>query len=679
MATYTQTGRRLTLHTPLGKDALLLERLNGQEEMSKLFKFQLEMVSERDSIAAKDIVGKNVTFTVDLPDQTPRYFNGFVSRFSFCGTEGRLSRFKAEVVPWFWFLDQTADCRIFQGETVPQIVKKIFDEMKFTDYEDKELFKDDEKKHPKRDYCVQYRETDFHFISRLLEEEGIFYFFRHENGKHVLVLGEKPGAYRDCQEYEVSCAASPNTTDPAEKIRTWEHQYEFRPGKFAQTDYDFENPGTPLVTGTKTVVKLDGVAGYEMFDFPGLYKEKGVGEELMKVRMEEIEAAHDVVRGTSICRTFTPGGKFKLVGHAASGEEGKIYIITSVQHSASLGGSYQTGGGGGGEAEYRNSFVCIPDAVNFRPQRTTVKPVVRGAQSALVVGPEGEEIHTDEFGRVRVQFFWDREHQKNDKSSFWARVCHPWAGKNWGMIAIPRIGQEVIIDFLEGDPDRPIIIGRVYNADQMPPYPLPDQAMVSGVKTNSTPGGDGYNEISMDDTKGKEKLTIHGQFDMATTVEHNLSETVKTGNRTMTVSSGTSSVTIQGNASLTVKAGRRKVDVTGGDYEATASDAVILHGKGKGVSITGDVEGVTVKGNGKGVTIKGDPSFSATGVSTAELKSPKVTIGDKEIIIDGTTVTIKHGAIEINGTEVKIIAGPSSITLNSSGVEIKGPVVKANC
>ncbi len=679
MATYTQAGRRLTLHTPLGKDALLLTRFNGQEQISKLYAFQLEMVSERDSIAAKDIVGKNVTFTVDLPDQTPRYFNGFVSRFAYCGTEGRLSRYRAEVVPWLWFLDQTADCRIFQGETVPQIVKKIFDEMKFTDYEDKELFKDDLKKHPKRDYCVQYRETDFHFISRLLEEEGIFYFFRHENGKHVLVLGEKPAAYRDCAEYELSCAASPNTTDPSEKVLTWEHQYEFRPGKFVQTDYNFEEPGTNLLTRTNTVVKFDGVAGFEMFDFPGLYKDKGVGEESVKVRMEEIEAAHDVVRGSSICRTFTPGGKFKLAHHRSAAEEGKIYVITSVQHAASLGGSYQTAGGSGGEVEYRNTFTCIPEQVTFRPARITRKPVVHGAQSAVVVGPDGEEIHTDEFGRVRVQFHWDREHQWDDRSSFWVRVSHPWAGKNWGMIHIPRIGQEVIVDFLEGDPDQPIIIGRVYNADQMPPYPLPDQSMVSGVKTDSTPGGGGYNELSMDDTKGKEKITIHGQHDMATTVEHDMTETVKTGNRKVTVESGTSTETIKGNASLTVQDGSRIVDVTGGDYKATASDAVILHGKGKGVSITGDSDGVSITGNGKGVTIKGDPSFSAEGTSSAELKSPKVDIGNAEITIDGTTVTIKHGAIEINGTEVKIIAGGSSITLNSSGVEIKGSVIKENC
>jgi type VI secretion system secreted protein VgrG len=307
------------------------------------------------------------------------------------------------------------------------------------------------------------------------------------------------------------------------------------------------------------------------------------------------------------------------------------------------------------------------------------------------VGPSGEEIYTDKYGRVKVQFHWDRYGKRDENSSCWVRVSHPTAGKSWGSVQIPRVDQEVIISFLEGDPDQPIITGRVYNADQMPPHGLPKAGMVSGMKSNSTPGGGGYNEMSMDDTKGKEKITVHGQYDMNTTVEHDQTLTVVSGNRSVTVQAGTQTETIKGDASVTVQAGSRTVSVTGGDYSASASDGVTIHGKSKGVMITGDAEGVGITGNGKGVGIKGtgegvgieglgkgvgitgkgdgvgingEPDVFIDGKSNVTIKSPTVDIGDKEI--------------NISGTKVVISAGGGSIVIDATGITIKGTLVKIN-
>lgn len=515
MPTYTQDTRPIAVETPLGKDALLLSAFSGVEEMSRLFRYQLELLSEKKDIAAKDIVSKNVTFHVEFPGGEKRYFNGVVNRFSYSGTGDRLSMYRAEVVPWLWFLTRTSDCRIFQNKTAPEIIEQIFKDLGFTDYDASGISGN----HPKWDYCVQYRETDFAFVSRLMEEEGIFYFFKHEQGKHTLMLGDKTSAYEDCKDKEVQFAANLAAPESTDQIRSWEHQYEFKSGKWAHTDYNFETPSTSLLVDTKGIVPLPDSAKFEFYDFPGEYEKKSDGTSDVKLRMEEEEAGYDVVRGESICRSFTPGGKFTLKKHHNAAEQGKTYVLTAVQHEAHVGATF-TGGSEPSEGVYRNSFMCIPSAVTFRPQRITPKPVVHGVHTAVVVGPSGEEIYTDKYGRIKVQFHWDREGKKDEKSSCWIRVSQPSAGKGWGMMMLPRIGQEVVVTYLEGDPDRPLITGVVYNADQMPAYTLPDEKTKSGFKSNSTPGGSGFNEFRMDDTAGEEQIYIHGQYDMDTLIEH---------------------------------------------------------------------------------------------------------------------------------------------------------------
>jgi type VI secretion system secreted protein VgrG len=516
---YTQENRLLSVTTPLGEDVLLLRGLTGQEGLSQLFHFGLDLASENPAIPFDQMVGQRVTIAMLLADGSKRYINGFVNRFAQRDSDARFTFYQAEVVPWVWFLTRTADCRMFQNMTVPDIITKIFRDLGFTDFKNRL-----EGNFEPREYCVQYRETDFNFVSRLMEQYGIFYFFEHEEDKHTLVLANSPTVHQSCpgQEqarYDYSAGAQLEE----DVISSWHMEQELRPGKYALTDYNFETPSTSLGVNIASVVNVGGNGKFEIYDYPGEYLKKAQGESLVKVRMEEEEAPHLVIQGASTCRAFTPGYRFTLEGHA-SREMNQTYVLTAVQHVATVGESYVTGTE---MAEhYSNQFTCIPHNVPYRPPRITPKPIVQGPQTAVVVGKAGEEIWTDKYGRVKVQFHWDREGRRNENSSCWIRVSHPWAGKSWGAISIPRMGQEVIVDFLEGDPDQPIITGRVYNAEQMPPYGLPGGQVMSGIKSNSTKGGGGYNEFVMDDTKGNELIRVHGQYDMDSTIEHDLREHV---------------------------------------------------------------------------------------------------------------------------------------------------------
>ncbi|MEX2138952.1 MAG: type VI secretion system tip protein VgrG [Pirellulales bacterium] len=521
MATYTQETRRIAVETPLGKDALLLTTIVGHEEMSRLFGFDLDFLSEKDSIDPKSIVGKNITFSVQFADESWRYFNGHVKRFAYCGRDDRLNVYRAEVVPWLWFLTRTSDCRIFQGKTVPDIIEQIFKDLGFTHYK-----MDCKEKHPWLEYCVQYRETDFNFVSRLMEEEGIFYFFKHENGKHTLIISDHKGAYIEGKDADV--VRHKNWSSPAglDNIHAWEHHHEYRSGKWAHTDYNFETPSTSLMATTNSVVSLDGNGKLEFYDFPGEQATKAVGDASVKIRMQEEETPHDRVHGEGWCRSFSPGVKFKVKKHFIDSEVGKGYVITQVRHVARVGGGYVTTTEAQADELYRNHFTCIPDSVTYRPQRITPEPVIHGSQTAVVVGPKGEEIYTDKYGRIKVQFHWDREGKKDDKTSCWIRCSQISAGKNWGVMSIPRIGQEVVVSYLEGDPDCPLVTGVVYNAEQMPAYTLPDEKTKSYIKTNTSLGGDGYNEIRFEDKKDKEQIYIHAEKNMDIRVKNDCMERV---------------------------------------------------------------------------------------------------------------------------------------------------------
>jgi type VI secretion system secreted protein VgrG len=522
---FDQGTRSLKITTPLGENAVQLTGFTGVEELSRLFSFQLSLISALSAIEGADIVGKNVTFSLEDDEGNDRFFNGYVKRFS-AGDEGPGGKrgYQIVLVPWLWFLTQTSDCRIFQKMTVIQVIEKVFKDLGFNDFDLSGV----KAKHQEREYWVQYRETDFNFVSRLMEDEGIYYYFRHENGKHTMVLSDDTGGYFTCKESVVDCPKDElETASVKAHLRGWEHSFEFKSGAWAHTDYNFKTPTTSLMSTEKTLMKFDLAKKLELYDFPAEVIDKEGSKSQSRFRMEELEVDHNVVSASSDCKSFTPGGKFTVGKHRIKSEEKKEYVIHKIHHEAREG-SYQTGDISG--REYFNHFMCLPSSTSFRPARITPKPIISGIQTAVVTGPAGEEIYPDQYGRVKVQFHWDREGKKDENTTLWIRCKQNIAGNKWGFMAIPRIGQEVVVEFAEGDPDRPLITGSVYNAEQMPHYKLPDEKTKTYIKTNSTKGGEGHNELMFDDKAKEERVYIHAQKNMDVRVLNDSKERIF-GNR----------------------------------------------------------------------------------------------------------------------------------------------------
>ena len=519
MADPTQAQRHIGVETPLGEDKLLLRGYTGREALSRLFEIELDLLSEDDAVKFDDIVGKNVTIRQDTAGGAKRYWIGFVK--SFVQVEGmadQYASYRAVVVPWLWFLTRTADCRIFQQKTVPDIIKQIFSDLGFSDYEDRLSGG-----YRTWNYCVQYRETDFNFVSRLMEQEGIYYYFSHSQGSHKLVLCDslsKHDTFQDYGEIDFNPGVIGSTLD--ERITHWTIEKSVCTGKYAQQDYDFTKPRTSLMTKGEDV-KKHGHAEYEVYDYPGEYGEKGDGDRYTGIRMEEMAQPHETCYGNAFSRGICAGYKFTLKGYSRD-DQNREYVAESTDFEGITTG-YETGEGHV-EDGFRCSFAVIPSDVQYRPPRTARKPFVRGCQTATVVGPAGEEIYTDEHSRIKVQFHWDREGKNDENSSCWIRVAQGSAGKQWGTVFIPRIGQEVLVTFLEGDPDQPLVSGVVYNAVQKPHYSLPDEKTKSYIKTNSSPGGDGFNEIRFEDKAGSEQIFIHSERNMDTRVKNDSMERI---------------------------------------------------------------------------------------------------------------------------------------------------------
>jgi type VI secretion system secreted protein VgrG len=534
------------VHTPLGKDKLLLVGFTGREAISELFSFSLDMLAEnKTEVAFEKLLGQMLTVKLGLPDEKERYFHGICCRIAQGERDNDFTRYRAEVVPHFWLLTKRSQSRIFQHVSVPEILKKVLEGIDVS-FEIQGNF------HP-RDYCVQYRETDFDFAARLMEEEGIYYFFKHAADGHQMVVANTPQSHPDMPGgSEIIYEEIEGGTREEERIYAWTKQQELRSGKFTLWDHCFELPGKHLeaedviqesVAAGKVrhKLKVGGNDILEIYDYPGEYAQRFDGvdrsggdrsvdlqkifednKRTVDIRMQEESVPSLIIRGASNCRHLVAGHKFTLLRHFdADGE----YLLKGQEITARLSSAdYRSGQG---EFTYENTFTCQPFSLPFRPPRRTRRPVVQGAQTAIVVGPSGEEIFTDKYGRVKVQFHWDREGQFNADSSCWVRVGTVWAGKQWGVIHIPRIGQEVIVDFLEGDPDQPIITGSVYNAEQMPPHKLPDNKTKSGIKSMSSKGGGGFNEMYFDDTKGNERVFMHAERDLDIRVKLDRREIIK--------------------------------------------------------------------------------------------------------------------------------------------------------
>jgi type VI secretion system secreted protein VgrG len=532
----TQDNRFITITTPLGKDVLVVRGFEGTDSISMPFSYELDLVSDDSNIKFEDIIGKKVTVSIALDDGGARYFNGIVSRFSqISGStetedELQLARYSATMVPWLWLLTRSSDSKIFQNLSVPEIVQKIFGKPDFQSYSFKMNLQGS---YTPKEYCVQYRETDFNFVSRLLEQEGIFYFFEHEDGNHTMVLGDSPQEHKLCPgQGTVKCQSVLSRVRVEEDmIATLGRLQEIMVGKYTVKDFNFKMPSTDLKVEVPGKQRL-GPGELEFYDYPADYTIRAEGETVANLRMQAEEAKITTITGSSSCRVFSSGYRFVLDGHYRDDMNNRAYVLKSVNHWAS-----EPAGSSGDEAEvaYVNSFVCIPWDVPFRPPMLTPKPLIGGVQTAIVTGPAGEEIYTEEFGRVKVQFHWDREGKKDDKSSCWIRVGQLWAGSSWGGVYLPRIGQEVIVDFLEGDPDRPIIVGCVYHGENKPHYDLPDHKTRSTIRSESSTGGDGYNEIRLEDKKGEEHFYLHAQRNHDIIVEKNLHRWVGEESHLMTI------------------------------------------------------------------------------------------------------------------------------------------------
>ena len=645
---YTQENRLIAIDTPLGKDTLLLQGFTGHEAISRLFRFHLELASNKDSISFKNIVGQNVTIRVFLVDNSPRYFNGFVSRFSQSGSDERFTHYQMEVVPWLWFLTRIADCRIFQEKTIPQIIEEVFKSRGFKNYKLSLTASYDQ-----REYCVQYRETDFNFVSRLMEQYGIFYFFEHQNGKHTMVLADSGSVHQPCPKQATAHYLVTPGDLSQDTITSWQVEQDLRTGKYSHTDYNFETPSANLFADEPTVVSVGPNSKFEVYDYPGEYLNRSQGKTLAGVRMQEEEATHLVANGTSDCRAFTTGYKFTLEDHYRK-DVNDSYVLTEVQHVASVGSSYSFADASGGE-HYSNHFTCIPANVPFRPARITPKPFVQGPQTALVVGKSGEEIWVDKYGRIKVQFYWDRQGKKDEKSSCWIRVSQPWAGKNWGSIWIPRIGQEVVVDFLEGDPDRPLITGRVYNAEETVPYTLPDHQTVSTFKSRSSKnaGADNYNEIRFEDKKGSEQIFINAEKDMDQRVENDSREYVKNDRHLI----------VHNNQQELVEADKH-LHIKGKHNEAIEGDMSL--------KINGDVKeqvggGLSLQ-VGKSMNEKVGQTWAKEAVQTVHIKA-----GQTLILEAGMQLSLKGpgGFVDIGPSGVTIQG--TMVLINSGGAAGSGP------
>jgi type VI secretion system secreted protein VgrG len=357
-----------------------------------------------------------------------------------------------------------------------------------------------------------------------MEEEGIYYFFRHERDKHTLVMANSSVSHPCCPHQPYARYHDIGRGRRDEDLITELHiAQELRPGQYTLKDFNFEDPETNMIA------QVTDLNHFEVYDYPGGYLRQPYGQRLVRIRLEECETPLVRVRGGGDCRAFTAGYKFKLTDHYRQ-DMNKEYVLTWIHHFASLPADYRSSSGNDTADMYQNSFECIPLSTPFRPARVTPRPVMQGSQTAIVVGPEGEEIYTDKYGRVKVQFHWDRLGKHDHNSSCWIRVSQNWAGQKWGWISIPRIGHEVIVDFLEGDPDRPLITGRVYNETHMPPYDLPESRAMMGFKSRSTKkGGIGeYNEFVCIDVKGHELIRTHAQKDIETVAEDHIEVTAGT-------------------------------------------------------------------------------------------------------------------------------------------------------
>lgn len=657
-------------------DELRVVRFNGTEQISEPFHFNLELAVAKDTIIDFDsIIGKSAVLTLYGAESTEeRYISGIVSSFVQSNTGVRYTHYYAELVPTIWLLSQKKQSQIFQNKTVPKIIEEVLtkgsipaDRFKFSlqgSYEP-------------RIYCTQYRESDLNFISRLMEEEGIFYYFEHTQDSHVMLIADDSAGNKTIQDPSTVIFHPMTSNVPSEDfIFEYKYSQKIRSGAVMLRDYNFVKPTMNLDVKKQT----DENTSLEIYDYPGKYDDKNIGEDLAKIRLEEYQSDVKIASGQSSCKRLVPGFKFTLDRYDRP-DFNIEYIITKTSHYGQQKQVLEEEAPTSGidSLTYKSAFECIPSDVPYRPPQITPQPVVQGAQTAIVVGPSGEEIYTDEFGRVKVQFHWDREGKRDENSSCWIRVSQVWAGAGWGAIQIPRIGQEVIVNFLEGDPSQPIIIGRVYHGVNRPPYKLPAEKTKSTIQSVSSPGGGGFNEMRFEDATGNEEIYLHGQKNWTIAIENDKNQTVGNNeslnvgvDRTKNV--GNDQKESVGNDQKETIGSNKKIEVGNDHDETIGSNMTISVGANLSESIGANMTSNVSKNLSESIGVNLSTSVGKNYKCEAG-ENGDILIGKKCKIQSGDDFTIsvgKKAVIDIKD-QLTFKCGQASIILKKSGdIQIKG-------
>lgn len=595
-----QTQRVAVLTTPLGTDVLNAVRFDGTEGLSELFEFSIEAVGEGKPIDFNAAIGQNCTLSLE-GKTVKREFCGVLTEAYQLEASGSLMTYRLVLRPWLWLLSRTTDCRIFHEKSTPDIIQEIFNEGGFNDYKLRLT-----ENYPKREYCVQYRESDLDFVCRLMEEDGIYYYFEHEKGKHTLVLADALSSHDtipglDTLMYLPRVVTGRTDLETIYEIIT--HR-SFQSGEVILNDYDYEKPSAKM-TANRANATGHTHDQMSLYDYPGRYTETSDGNRFARVRLEAVKALDFRRQAIGDAPALVPGGLTRLKDHP-EGSQNIEYLVVGANHTFAAQDYRSTAGGAGGEP-YSGSYVFQPSDRPFRAPAVTPRPRIYGPQTARVVGADGEEIDVDDMGRILVRFHWDHRKDKSCR----VRVAQTWSGNSWGAHWWPRVGDEVIIAYVDGDPDYPMVTGTVYNGEREVPYPLPANKTKGGIKSNSSKGGSGYNEIVLEDKKDSEEIGVHAQKDLNVVILNK--ETREIGER---LSGGTARKTTihNGDDELKVASGKQNIDIArsqnteaGTEIVIDAGSKIVLKVGGSKIEIT--PSGISIKGTAK-VDINGGAALN---------------------------------------------------------------------
>lgn len=605
----TQKNNVIQINSPAGKDALYLTRFVAQEAMSDLFVISANMYTIGGQISLDDLVGKPVSISLKNADGGgERCYHGIVSNLVSNGSrtadpdeQKNYIDYQATIVPYASSMRNRKNSRIYQKLTIKDIFADLFGQHEVA-FSDKTT-----KTYPKYEYCVQYQETDFDFIQRLLQQEGIFYFFEHSKSTHTLVLADDITAYKACGEAKVQYTTGHLTKS---HVSRWQGGLSLAPGSFKSIGYDFKQPAR-YPDGEQKNPELPTQSVGEIFEYNGEAEIHPRAANLASLQLESLQRDMKLSSGKSDCRSFSTGKLFSFEKHEDPRLEGKTFVITSMMTSVTV--PNQSGANQSTADEvYSNHFECVPKDIPYRAQVKQLKPVIHGVQTAIVTGDNADEILVDQYGRVKVQFDWDREGKKDSKSSCWIRVAQNWAGKKWGAFFFPRVGQEVLVDFINGDPDQPIISGAVYNADLMPPYALPAEKTQSGIKTRSTTkgGADNFNELRFEDKKGSELVYVQAEKDSELYVKNDQRDKVDNDRLSEIGNNDTLKVAVDRLADIgendTLKVGKTLNIEAGDEIVIKTGSAQIKMSSSGAITIEGtniDIKGSNIKVDGSAITL----------------------------------------------------------------------------